>query len=94
MGVLDRDDVFRAAQEIYERNHHASVPSKLELCFAVDLFLQGCNTREDKVAMLGNIAEKRALHMQAGAESPLGQDTIDMIDAVSAAASLVLARMN
>jgi|GEM_PF-4489268 len=93
MEVLNRDDVFRTAQDIYERKFNA-VPPKLELCFAVDIFLRGCQTQEDKVAMLGGIAEKRALHIQDGAESPLSQDTIDMIDAVQAAVQQVMALMN
>ncbi|OIO53495.1 hypothetical protein AUJ46_04830 [Candidatus Peregrinibacteria bacterium CG1_02_54_53] len=82
---LDRDEVFRTAEGIYERRSGHPIPSKIQLSLGADLFLQGCHTAQNKAEMLGSIAEKRALHRQCGPESPLSQETFDIIDVVSEA---------
>lgn len=81
-------EVFAQAVAIYERDHGPVGDWRIVLCTAVEQLLRSPRTPEDDAALLGGIAEHRALHIQAtdaGVESPFQSAMFHCIDAARTA---------
>ena len=97
MTPLDRTLVLEDAMRIYEQHYGPVGDARITLAAAVDLLLKRPQTAEDNAALQGDIAEHRALHLQAqseGLESPFHDETFQVYDAARRAVRAAVTNMN